>query len=402
MDKEAFSNAVSVVKEYYGTHEYSDNRIATIDRALKILARCMEATPPPDTLEEALKSILKDASIPKYLKVDVRHLIPMLYMAMETGRTESRMVSTRKPVSLAPKLADLFAVYSAYLHKIYTVDNTINFHIRSVEWLLTYLTIAGITDISQVECHHLDSFVTSGMKGFKPGTKQAVVYRLRKFLHYLYLHDHISARIAIQYDDVRIKVPQNVVTVLPDKHADGIVGSDVKGNSKLTRDKAIALCALLLGLRQSDILKLKMEDIDWDNMTVSIIQQKTKKYLKLPLPGIVAYVILKYISEYRPDNEEGFIFHKVRGPYNRLETAGRRNFLHLIDEDASDIPEGGCHLLRRTFASRHVGKESIVTIMNMLGQSSLSCLDKYVNIDTDNMPTAAIQDPPFSLPEVLR
>ena len=46
-----------------------------------------------------------------------------------------------------------------------------------------------------------------------------------------------------------------------------------------------------LGLRIGDMLNLTMNDIDWENKLISIIQGKTKEPLTLPLPDDVGWAL---------------------------------------------------------------------------------------------------------------
>ena len=62
---------------------------------------------------------------------------------------------------------------------------------------------------------------------------------------------------------------------------------------------AIFMLASRLGLRSSDIRNIKFEDIDWDKNCITLIQQKTKRKIELPLIADVSNAIVDYLKNER-------------------------------------------------------------------------------------------------------
>ena len=46
----------------------------------------------------------------------------------------------------------------------------------------------------------------------------------------------------------------------------------------------MVMTGIRMGLRASDVINLKLTDIDWRQRSISIIQEKTKTPLTLPMP----------------------------------------------------------------------------------------------------------------------
>ena len=67
------------------------------------------------------------------------------------------------------------------------------------------------------------------------------------------------------------------------------------------RDYAIILLAIGTGLRASDIVNLKLADIDWKLQSICIIQGKTCKSLKIPISGQICNAVSDYILNGRPE-----------------------------------------------------------------------------------------------------
>lgn len=98
-----------------------------------------------------------------------------------------------------------------------------------------------------------------------------------------------------------------------------------------------------LGLRMSDIIGLKLENIDWKCNTISIVQHKTKSLLQLPLLNDVGNAITGYIINGRPETDDSHIFIRRHAPYCRLPWATHINhrqdyFTVLIGSVRTIIP----------------------------------------------------------------
>lgn len=138
------------------------------------------------------------------------------------------------------------------------------------------------------------------------------------------------------------------------------------------RDYAIILFASRMGLRSSDIVRLKIEDIK-EKDEINIIQQKTGKALHLPLIEEVSGAIDDYLSV-RPSSMAKEIFINVYAPYNPISTGTIRSLLKKYIA-AADIDVGnrrkGPHALRSSLASSMVNDDvSYEIVRKVLGHSS--------------------------------
>lgn len=71
-----------------------------------------------------------------------------------------------------------------------------------------------------------------------------------------------------------------------------------------------------LGLRISDVINLKLNNINFNNNTISIIQYKTDNMLILPLIDKVKYPLLDYLKNVRPTNIDlDYVFITYNEPY---------------------------------------------------------------------------------------
>ena len=118
------------------------------------------------------------------------------------------------------------------------------------------------------------------------------------------------------------------------------------------------MLGLRMGIRASDIVNLRIENIDWKHKTVSFIQKKTEKAITLPLPTDVGNSVYQYIVNGRPTSfaeGQGYIFIQHIAPYGNLcsNTACRDALRRILSSCGFELPAGqGFHITRKTFATR--------------------------------------------------
>lgn len=173
------------------------------------------------------------------------------------------------------------------------------------------------------------------------------------------------------------------------------IESALAGGSLTLRDKAIGTVAYYTGLRSSDIADLTLDDIDLEGERIVIgSQKKTGMPLTLPLRPVVRDAICKYVEKERPASEEGHLFLTASSPCKHLCARSMANVANNI-MDAADVRidggRRGLHLFRHAFASDLVSRDVPVgTVSALLGHTSFSSLDSYIDADTEHLRSCAL------------
>lgn len=152
------------------------------------------------------------------------------------------------------------------------------------------------------------------------------------------------------------------------------------------RKSAMVLLGLRTGLRASDITNLKLQDIDWKEHTISIVQQKTGRPLTIPWPNDVGNAVYRYIKYGRPRSDSGYLFIRHTAPYCKLSTKICNNALYAMLPDRKSVKHKGFHVTRRTFATNMLRSQSgIDAVMNALGHTDNTTVMKYLSFDSEGM-----------------
>ena len=122
---------------------------------------------------------------------------------------------------------------------------------------------------------------------------------MRSFLRYL----RYKGLIEVELDGAVPRVAQWSLSSLP-KHLPAAAVQRVLDSCDLEtsigrRNYAILLLLARLGLRAGEVVRLNLEDIDWDNALITICG-KGRQRAQLPLPMDVGQAIASYLHRDRP------------------------------------------------------------------------------------------------------
>ena len=162
------------------------------------------------------------------------------------------------------------------------------------------------------------------------------------------------------------------------------------------RDYAILMLAINLGMRQGDILNLKVQDINWKTSTVSFIQEKTGKRNTLYLDENTGWAIIDYLKNGRPPSEvyqNIFLRHSPpHVPMSNFYTILQRYLIRAGIKGKAENTTHGMHSLRHSLATRMLGEEiPVETISSILGHLDLKTSLDYLKIDLKHLRQCALE-----------
>ena len=219
-----------------------------------------------------------------------------------------------------------------------------------------------------------------------PEGKNAYNSRIRKFLQFLgenHLSDNPFLFLALPCaSTVREAL---VVTLTEDEQSTlrQIFREDDK--SVRLREKAMLQLGLYMGIRQSDIAGLTIDDIDWDNASIRIAQTKTDYEVILPMPTSVANALFRYIMQERPDTDSRSIFIRRYAPFKPLGPGVCQNALKDSLPERN-VPGSGFHVTRKTYATNLLRNDVPVHhVAEALGHQGLYTVQKYLSLEERRM-----------------
>jgi len=154
-----------------------------------------------------------------------------------------------------------------------------------------------------------------------------------------------------------------------------------------SRNYAILLLLVRLGLRASEVMNLSLDDINWDQGELDICG-KGRKHRVLPLSDDVGHALASYLRYARPKSIDRQVFIRSRAPYRGLHNA--TNISSIVRRTLSvaglNPKQTGAHLLRYTVAMETLNKgATLFEIGQLLGHCSIDTTALYTKIDVSGL-----------------
>lgn len=227
-------------------------------------------------------------------------------------------------------------------------------------------------------------------------SKQHLVNNTRSFLRFLRWEGLTETSL----DRVVPKVPKwskdTVPRHLPWEQVRQLIDCVETSTPTGKRDKAILLLLAGLGLRCGEVVKLRLEDIDWRAAMLHIAETKSRRERVLPLPQEIGAALAEYLISGRPRLPIPQVFLRHKAPLGRLQGPGglTQIVLKYLRQAGITAPIKGAYLLRHSLATHMVNSGvPIKTIADLLGHISIDTTAIYTKVDTTHLALVALPFP---------
>ncbi len=232
------------------------------------------------------------------------------------------------------------------------------------------------------------SFVTDYASRYQPQSMQVVASSMRCFLRYLQAQGRCDDSLVAAVPRIAHWRLSSLPKALTDDQVRDFLAVFDRTTANGCRDYAMALCQVVLGLRVSEVAKLRLDDIDWSTGTVRIEDTKGLRRRELPLPVRVGQAIVKYVRHERPCGRcrSVFVRHKgARGtPVTNALIQGVMRLAYAKVPSCQHL--GGTHVLRHTAATHMLQRGAgIKEIADVLGHRSIESTAIYAKVDLPSL-----------------
>ena len=249
-----------------------------------------------------------------------------------------------------------------------------------------------INTYSSLLTHFLDYVRRKPSEISTKDLKNYIYYRLKKDnISVSTINQIISAwRIAYvhilgkEWEGCRITRPRRdkkLPEVLSQQEAHSLINSP-----KNLKHRAILHLMYSTGIRRSELLSLKVSDIDSSRMIVNVRQGKGKKDRQAILHPKVLDILREYYKRYRPT-------HYLFEGFNDEKSYSASSLAKIVKRNAKAVgitKEISVHTLRHCFATHMLEKgANLKVIQQLMGHSSLKTTSIYLslaNIDNSKLP----------------
>jgi len=136
------------------------------------------------------------------------------------------------------------------------------------------------------------------------------------------------------------------------------------------------------GMRVSELIGLKISNIDFDEQTGQIKQAKGKKDRMFNIPSYLLEDIKEYAEQQKSKNQE-YLF---SGPKGKMSSRNIQKIVSLAAKRAGINKDVHCHTLRHSFATHLLENNiDIRHIQVLLGHADLSTTQIYTHVSTQEL-----------------
>lgn len=198
----------------------------------------------------------------------------------------------------------------------------------------------------------------------------------------------------------KVSRKKRVPTTYTEKEIKRMIKAIDRSSAKGKRDYLVVLLAAEYGWRASDITTFRLDQIDWDENTISIVQNKTGIPVVFPLLASVGNAIIEYLKHGRPEGSADLIIvnHENAHRGKKLTSPTIHSIVSNAMKSANisnwKIKRHGPHSLRHSLASNLLKRNvSIPIIKTVLGHQSTESTKLYLSVDIEKLRLCSLPIP---------
>ena len=267
-------------------------------------------------------------------------------------------------------------------------ENTCASYANDLGKFCNYLQEQGVDDFSQVTTSQIQDYIDGlYQKGFKATTLCRNIASIKAFYHYLVKHHIVSENVADAI--VNPKIEKSAPMILTVGEIDRLLQQPAGDSPKEIRDKAMLEILYATGIRVSELITLKVDDV---NLKISQLRCKNgNKTRSIPFGQKARKSVIKYLQIVRQemvqDDLEATLFVNCSGT-----AMSRQGFWKLIKEYAGRAgidKEITPQTLRHSFAAHLLNNGADPkSVQEMMGYAAISSTQVYVEMGENTMRTS--------------
>jgi site-specific recombinase XerD len=323
----------------------------------------------------------------RYLRFRARHRRPgrsdlaalkkLLNLLLRQGVIPESLSPAATP---AEQLRDEFGLYLRQERAL--AATTVRSYLLFVGQFLAERFGSSPIDLSTLCAADVTGFVRRRATSIKSKRVQLVTTALRSFLRFGRYRGDLRTDLAACVP----AVANWSLSTLPKALRKTVVGR---------RDYAILLLLARLGLRASEVVTLRLEDLDWQNGLITV-RGKGGRYSQLPLPVDVGKGIANYLRSARPKAISRCVFLRSKAPVASFKgsQAIASVVRHALVRAGIHSPRNGAHQFRHGLATQMLRQgASLAEIGELLRHRSPQTTTIYAKVDIAALRTLALPWP---------
>ena len=299
--------------------------------------------------------------------------------------TVLRRYYKHKKILKDPYFIEISSRFKQYcIEKDYSKVTT-DHYIKQTARFMDYLSSQGINSCKNINLTLINNYIKT-LAGYTYKTIEQIICSLRAFFRFLLETEEVQTDFAAKTPMVQARKQTRIPSVWTKDELKKLIAAIDRGSPKGKRDYAIILLACCLGIRCTDIKKLKIQNFKWEEKKLIFTQSKTRETVPLPLIPEVGWAVIDYLKYGRPNIDSPYLFVKHMAPFGTFSETNHLNQIIRRYMELAYIPilkkKRGMHSLRHTMASILLENDTpLSTISDILGHIDTDSTSVYLKVD---------------------
>jgi site-specific recombinase XerD len=249
--------------------------------------------------------------------------------------------------------------------------------------------------LSDIHANDVDAYLVFGSgQGWARVTIRNVVDALRAFFRFGAQQGWCPLHLAAAIRGPRIYAQENLPAGPSWADVERLFAGLDPNRPADVRDRAILMLFAIYGLRESEVAKLRLDDIDWEHDQLRVPRAKRREPQVYPLLPSVGNALIHYLQSVRRSSSQREVFLTLVSPYRPLSLSGLYDMVSARLKPLNvQSAHHGPHSLRHACAARLVAEGlSLKEIGDHLGHRSTAATRIYAKVDLPGLREVAAFD----------
>ncbi|MEW5843320.1 MAG: site-specific tyrosine recombinase XerD [Bacteroidota bacterium] len=262
-------------------------------------------------------------------------------------------------------------------------ENTTNAYKNDLQKFLNFVQGKNVTDYNQVTAGHIAKFFEQQKNnGIDSATTARYMSSIKGFFGYLEDNNYIEKNPTTTLS--RVKKSRKLPAVLSFPEIERILNSPKTDDVAGLRDKAILETFYSSGLRVSELINLKVNDLYFADEVVRVFGKGSKERI-VPMGSSAINWLKTYLTKSRPmlekkNKSQNYVFLNKRG--TKLSRMWIWKIVNHYAHEAGITKEIHPHTFRHSFATHLLeGGADLRAVQEMLGHADISTTQIYTHVD---------------------
>ena len=266
------------------------------------------------------------------------------------------------------------------LEKNYS-QHTVTAYINDIGFFESFLSDEFEDDnLIRVNYNQIRSWIVSlSDDGISNASINRKVSSLKSFYKFLLKTKQIDTSPLLKHK--ALKAPKKIQIPFSEKELDMVLNQIIyKEGFEGVRDKLIVDLFYTTGIRRTELINLKIQNVDLSNKTIKVIGKRNKERI-IPILTIIEEQIKKYLSERSSIHElkDSECFFLLSNGV-KLNDSFVYRLINYYFSNVSEKVKKSPHILRHTFATHLLNNGAdINSVKELLGHSSLASTQVYTH-----------------------